>query len=448
MVLNIINENLILPVSDRIQGLNISENLKFLNKSQFWSREELLKYQESKFKDLIKHIYINVPFYSELFYRENLTPDDFKELGDIRKLPVLSKAEIRKSPEKFISRNTDLKKAIRQYSSGSTGEPFEFFLSPNAFSMKYAAALRGWSWMGYRLGDHYAKLSQNKRTSKTKKLQDLINRSTYLFIPDLSRKCLENIIALLEKKKPLYVRCYPDPLVFMSEILRDSNKKFQGIKAINTTGNILTPESRALIEERFNCPVFDSYSCEGGALFYESPERDAYLGSMEYALTEVLDSNFNEVNSGISGYHVTTDLHNYAMPLIRYNTQDLVEKSVPGSTGGRELFRLSRISGRDNDVLVTPSGNYLIVHLFTIYFEYFTSVSQFQIEQTCPDEFIFRLIVDKTYSSETEKQIFSHWQKELGENVKLKIEIHDELPLLFSGKRRFLIRNPEIKLTL
>lgn len=447
-MVHFINKKIILPLNDRLQDLSISEKLSFLLKSQYWTRDELIRYQEERLQELIIHAYENVPFYSEWFRKQKLKPDDIKHLKDLYKLPVLSKTEIRKTPGIFIAKNSDIKKSIRLNTSGSTGEPFEYILSRNAYSMRYAAALRGWSWMGYRPGDHYAKLSQNQRSSGIKKLQDFVNRSSYIFIPDLSKQSLQNIIKILEKEKPLFVRCYPDPLVFIAEILRENNKTLKGIKAINLTGNILTTEGRRIIEEQFNCPVFDSYSCEGSALFYEGPDRDNYLGSMEYAITEVLDSNFNEVNANETGMHITTDLHNLAMPLIRYNTQDLVEKSSSVSSCGRQLYALSKIIGRDNDILITPSGNLLIVHLFTIYFEYFYSIRQFQIEQTESNEFIFRLVVDESFSSEIQNQIFNYWQSFLGEDVKLSIEIHEIIPFRSSGKRRFLIRNPEIKIVL
>ena len=447
-MIHFINEKIILPLNDALQGLSISEKFSFLLKSQYWTRDELISYQEMRLQDLIRHAYENVPFYKEWFRSQGLKPENIKHLEDLHKLPVLSKTEIRKNPGIFISNKLDRKKSIRLNSSGSTGEPFEYFLSRSAYSMKYAAALRGWTWMGYRLGDLYAKLSQNKRLSGLKKIQDIINRSFYIYMPDLSDQSLQNIIKSLEKEKPLFVRCYPDPLLFIAEVLRNNNKTFKGIKAISTTGNILTPEARRIIEERFDCPVFDSYSCEGSALFYEGPNRDNYLGSMEYAVTEVLDNNLIEVKPGETGMHITTDLHNFAMPLIRYNTQDLVEKSSSESFCGRQLFGLSKIIGRDNDVLITPSGNKLIVHLFTIYFEYFDSIRQFQIEQTQSHVFIFRLVVDVTFNSDIKNQILNYWQNFLGKDVKLSIEIHENIPLLYSGKRRFLIRNPEIKLVI
>lgn len=445
-MIHFVNERIILPLNDVVQDLSISENFAFLLKSQFWSEFELIEYQELKLRELIKYAYDYVPFYHNWFRDRNLNPNDIRHLTDLYKLPVVSKSEIRRSPQLFIPKHINHKKSMRLNSSGSTGEPFEYFLSRNAYSMKYAAALRGWTWMGYKLGDPYAKLSQNRRESWNKRFQDLINRSTYIYIPEISRITIHSIIETIDKTKPLFVRCYPDPLIFMAKVLKENKRTLSGIKAINTTGNILTSDARCIIEESFSCKVFDSYSCEGSALFYEAPTRDNYLGSMEYAITEILDSNFNNVNVGETGLHVTTDLQNLSMPMIRYNTQDLVVKSKSSSSGERQLFSISKILGRDNDVLITPSGNLLIVHLFTIYFEYFDSVKQFQIEQATSHEFIFRLVVDDRFTAEIKNQIYTYWQDFLGKDVILVIEIHQSIPLLYSGKRRFLIRNPEINI--
>lgn len=445
-MIHFLNERIVLPVNDLVQGFNISRNFQFLKDSQWWSLEELNQFQEVRLRLLIRHVYQNIPFYKEWFINNNLRPDDIYSLNDLKKLPVISKKEIQASPILFRSANIGSKRNIRMNSSGSTGEPFEYFISKTAYSMKYSAAIRGWYWMSYQLGDNYAKLSQNRRTSALKIIQDMFNRSMYIFIPDLSHQSLVGVIQKLRKSTPLFLRCYPDPLYFMANILRNDDKYITGLKAINTTGNILTEDARKLIEERFSCPVFDSYSSEGSAIFNEGPTRDNYLGSMEYAITEITNIDGNEVSHGETGMHITTDLWNYSMPLIRYNTQDLLVKSIKPSACGRKLNGIDRIIGRDNDILVSPNGNLLIVHLFTIYFEYFNSIKQFQIEQTQPDEFIFRFVVDNNFSVNTRDQIFKYWQSFLGKKVKLTIEIHDSIPLLYSGKRRFLIRNKEISL--
>ena len=164
-IYNWLQENIILPANDLLSGQSISKSLHFLLESQSWTTEELVAYQEERLRSLVKHAYENVPFYHELFKEHHLVPSDINTIADLHKIPVISKNDLRKHPaDYYMARNISTRKCIRMNSSGSTGEPFTYFLTPEAFSMNYACAIRGWYWMGYRLGETYTKLSQNPRS--------------------------------------------------------------------------------------------------------------------------------------------------------------------------------------------------------------------------------------------------------------------------------------------
>jgi phenylacetate-CoA ligase len=442
---NWLQENIILPANDLYSGQSISKFLNFLFESQYRETNALLEYQEERLRFIIRHSYENVPFYSDLFQKHHLVPSDIKKIDDLQKIPVISKNDLRKHPvDYYLDRNISIRKLIRLNSSGSTGAPFTYFISREAFSMNYACAIRGWYWMGYRLGETYAKLSQNPRTSFSKKLQDMVTRSKYMFIRDLTPRNLKEIIYLLNKVQPRFIRCYPDPLLFLARLIRDGNELQYSPKAINTTGNILTPDTRKKIEEAFGAPVYDSYSCEASAQFFEGPQRMAYLSSMEYAVTEVLDNEDNPTNLG---RHITTDLWNTAMPFIRYDTQDIIEKSDESHDSGIHLASFRQIKGRNTDILVTPSGKFLIVHTFTIFFEYFAEIIQFQVVQSKPDKVLVRLVVNDRYDTKTEATITAGLKKLIGNDVDIEINIVKEIPLLTSGKRKFIVRDESIKLS-
>jgi len=440
---NWLQENIILPVNDLFSGQSISGSLHFLLESQGWPAEKLVAYQEERLRFLVRHAYENVPFYHELFQEHQLLPADINTIADLHKIPVISKNDMRKHPADFyMARNISTRKSLRMNSSGSTGEPFTYYIDRQANSMNYASAIRGWYWMGYRLGDTYAKLSQNPRSGYSKKIQDIFTRSLYLFIRDLTKENLLMVLNKLNIEQPDYIRCYPDPLLFISVLINEGNELHHSPKAINTTGNILTPEFRDKIEKAFGAPVFDSYSCESSAQFFEGPERDAYYSSMEYAVTEVIDDNNNPVETG---RHITTDLWNLAMPFIRYDTQDIITRSNTHPDTGISLDAFSQISGRNSDIIVTPSGKYLIVHTFTIFFEYFEEILKFQVIQPQPDRIRILLVVNDKFDDRTKEVVYKGLVDLIGKNVIIEIEIVEEIPLLSSGKRRFIIRDDSVK---
>jgi phenylacetate-CoA ligase len=448
---NFVSEKLILPASDILLKRSISENFNFLLKSQWWSEEELAGYQEDRLRRLIRHAYENVPYYHDLFTRMHLTPGDIRSIADLKKLPLLTKEDFRKhGPEMFIARNIPRKDTYLTGSSGSTGEPLHYLITRDAYSFNIAANLRGWYWMGYRLGDKFVKLSQNPRGKKEKKIQDLVNRNKYLFAQQLTGPNFESIVGSLRSYRPSIIRGYPDPLFFLARYLRDHGIDDIKLKAVTSTGNILFPEARALIEQQFHCKIFDSYSCEGAPNYFECSTHECYHSSMEYGISEVYKSGNEMASPGERGRLVITDLMNYAVPFIHYDTQDIVVRSSAKCSCGRNLSGVSKIEGRDNDLLITPRGKYLIVHNFTGFFQSpeMQSISQFQVYQDRLDHMIIRLLVNDQYNADIERYIKQYWHDYIADGVNIEIRVEDEIIPSPSGKRRFLIRDKNIPLDL
>ena len=166
--------NIILPLGDMVMGRTVLKRLKFLEKSQWWSQNKLIAYQNKKLRKLIKHVYVNVPYYNELFKKRGLLPTDIQTIDDLNKLPILTKEDIRNNfPDRIVARNIPRRKLLHFASSGSTGEPLRYYKTPESYSYRIACNLRGWYWMDYKLGDKFVKLSQNPRQTANKKIQDL-----------------------------------------------------------------------------------------------------------------------------------------------------------------------------------------------------------------------------------------------------------------------------------
>ena len=86
------------------------------------SREEILKIQNEKIVKQVKHVYDNVPYYRNLMDQKGVSPEDIKSVDDIKKLPFLTKDDLREAyPYGLLG--TDLKNCVRiQSTSGTTGK--------------------------------------------------------------------------------------------------------------------------------------------------------------------------------------------------------------------------------------------------------------------------------------------------------------------------------------
>ena len=61
------------------------------------SREEILNIQNEKIRKQVKHVYEHVPYYRNLMDEKGVKPEDIQSVDDIKKLPFLSKADLREA---------------------------------------------------------------------------------------------------------------------------------------------------------------------------------------------------------------------------------------------------------------------------------------------------------------------------------------------------------------
>lgn len=444
MLINWIQERIILPLGDMMTGQQVAKYLRFLMKSQHWTREEIDAFQNERLRALIEHAYNHVPYYHDEMEKLGLTPADIQTKKDLEKLPIITKEVMRREGiERFTADNYPASKRIRCSSSGSTGHPFEYYATKLNYSVNIATNLRGWYNFGWRLGDKYVKMSQNPRKSKVKQLQDWVTRNLYIATADLSDAHMHEIMQQIEAYKPKVIRCYPDPLYIMAQYRLTHADEFKWKPlAITTTGNVLHKHVRETIEEAFGCKIFDSYSCEGNANMFECPTHCGYHVSEEYGITEVLDDQGKPIKSG-AGRVVTTDLWNYAHPFIRYEVQDRVEIDPEPCPCGRAHKHIKQIMGRDNELLVAPSGRKYMVHHFNVFFETTVtpelkdSIDQYQFVQHKDGSTTILLRVNERYDKDVERFIVEYWAKEFGAPVEIKVV--DRIPIMGNNKCRFII---------
>jgi phenylacetate-CoA ligase len=155
---------------------------------------------------------------------------------------------------------------------------------------------------------------------------------------------------------------------------------------------------------------------------------------------EFLDNEGNPVAPGEPGNLALTRLHPGPMPLIRYQVGDIGVRGDGRSCDcGRGFQVMESIQGRDTDVVVTPSGNRLIVHFFTGVCEHFPEIESFQVVQDELKSMVLRIVPTKDYSPDSTARIVSALQEKGASDLRIDIELVSEIPTAPSGKRRFVI---------
>lgn len=423
------HEKIILPLSDLVKGERVYASMRFLRQAESWNEAQIKAFQDNKIKEIVRYAAKEVPYYQEWFSENGIDSQDIGTVDNLSKLPIVDKALMRSEGiERFSSCGFPKEKRLASRSSGSTGEPFSFYVSKEAYSVNMAAKLRTWYQAGYRLGDRYMKIANGARHSKMKHLQDQMNRCIYVPFYSINNETLKQILDLIEKNEPSFIRSYPIPLYLLAQY-RNSHPGFHfNPKYMMTTGSTLPMEYRKEIELAFGCDVIDSYSCEGTPNTYETPAHDGYHVTHAYGIIEVLDEQDRPVTTGV-GRVVSTDLWNLAHPFLRYDTQDLVEV-IDG--------KIVRIMGRQSDALIHANGELFTVHNFSRFFLHeIDAVDAYQVVRHKDGSISFNLQVNDRYSSGIEQYITEYWKNLL--NVPVSVSIVDEIPLMNNNKRLTIV---------
>ncbi|MFC1938472.1 phenylacetate--CoA ligase family protein, partial [Chloroflexota bacterium] len=121
--------------------------LKELEESQWWSRDKILELQNQRLRQLVRHVYDNVPYYRRIFDERALKPSDIESGEDLVKLPVLTKKLIRDNFDDMMARGFPAREIITHCTGGSTGEPLMFYVTKDeVFNWGLASSHREYGW--------------------------------------------------------------------------------------------------------------------------------------------------------------------------------------------------------------------------------------------------------------------------------------------------------------
>jgi len=338
------------------------------------SRDELRSLQERKLKALVQHAWDHSPFYKERFQEANITPVQIRTLDDIKKLPFLTKEDLRKDQETHPPWGSMLAVPMEEtqrvhMTSGTTGTPIKILDTPQDWSkfchiyarMLYAYGIRKTDmvmpvfsfgpWIGFWAG-WYA-------------CQEI----GCLLFASGGMKTDQRINALATYPITV-IGSTPSYAIHMADVAAKNNidlAKQARIRLSWHTGEpgAVIPGVKDKIESSYGCKAFDFLgSTEIGPWGYNCEFQSGVTHVNEdWALPEVLDLETDEpVAPGGTGELVLTNLDRRATPFIRYRTRDIVTVTDRSCPCERTLFALEgSVLGRLDDmkkirgIIVYPS---------------------------------------------------------------------------------------------
>jgi phenylacetate-CoA ligase len=419
-----------------------------LEQSQWWSPEELRRRQNSQLLELIEHARTTVPFYTRRFadlppsIELALDPESWPQI------PPLTRADIQAGGDALLSARLPAEHGDTRttYTSGSTGTPIRALRSALWETFWRAFTIRGHLW---HRRDFRGTLASIRESGKGVLLYPEGGRGTNWGrfpggLVETGPVVGLNILTPLDqqaewlgRQNPDYLLTHPSIAHRLAEYCQANGIRLPKLKQVVAISEILRPATREAVRTAWGVPVIDMYTTrEAGYLALQCPDHEHYHVQAESALVEVLDTAGRPCRAGDIGRVYVTPLHNFAMPLIRYDIGDFAEVGPPCPCG-RGLPVLTRILGRTQNMLVLPSGELRWPLLSSSNIKTLLGLApirQYQFVQRAPDAIELRLAVSQPLTREQEESLRAWVREKFGYPFAVTISYHPELAPKASGK--------------
>jgi phenylacetate-CoA ligase len=326
------------------------------------SREKILEIQNEKIVRQVKHVYENVPYYKRLMDEKGVKPSDIKGVDDIKKLPFLSKDDLREAyPYGLLG--TDLKNCVRiQSTSGTTGKRVVAFYTQKDIDLWEECCARAIVAAGGTSEDVCQVCYGYGLFTGGPGLNGGSHKVGCLTLPMSSGNTDRQIQFMMDLNATILC-CTPSYAAYIGETLAEKGytPEDNKLKAGIFGAEPWTQEMRQGIEKSLGIKAYDIYGLteiSGPGVAFECEEQSGMHINEDHFYVEIIDPKTGEVlPDGEKGELVFTSLDKEAFPLLRYRTKDICILSREKCSCGRTHVKMTKPLGRSDDMMIIRGVN-------------------------------------------------------------------------------------------
>jgi phenylacetate-coenzyme A ligase PaaK-like adenylate-forming protein len=417
-------------VTDFLKGADTHRHykeIKFVLEN--YNSSASLDIRKKHLNKLLQHASTTAPFYKK-----------YKKASSLSNFPVITKPMIQNNYDAFRSELYINKKCYKLATSGSTGTPFAVFHQKNKRIRSIADTIYFAERAGYKLGTKLVFIKIWVPHNKKNRLLAWMQNVQMIDVRALKENLQLFLSKLKNSKTEMAIVSHASALETISDYLDEIktptiNCNINSIIAISEQLNTYTKKN---IEKHFGKTVVSRYSNVENGIIAQQKVNSGLEFEINWAsyFVEVLKFNTDEpIDEGEVGRIVVTDLFNYCMPIIRYDTGDI--GSIIKNDKGVPVFNC--IEGRKLDMVFSTEGKWVPSLLIGGLMKKYSNVMQFQFFQEEEKKYMFKLNVNGNFINEN--KLVNEFTNLFGEDSQIKVKYIDEIPLLSSGKRRYVINN-------
>jgi phenylacetate-CoA ligase len=419
-----------------------SKYLSSLLNSQWLDSDQMRRFVDQKFIEIINHAVNSVPFYKKLVSQGKLDPKKIKGINDLKRFPIITKEEIRETPEDFLSSEIPKNQLIVVNTSGTTGKTLKIYIDKNSRRYAYAFFSRLKMWAGIDnnkknitfAGRIFIKPDQKEPPFYRKNY--IMNN--YLFSSyHICNATIGHYVQAIKEINPHFIDSYPSSLYTIAKYMKDNQINGVTPKAIITSSETLFNHQREVIENVFGCKVFDQYGSAEQVAFVSQCEYGEYHIHPEFGTIEFLNNQWEPAKPGEDANIICTGFTNKAMPLFRYEIGDTGIFADRKCRCGRNFPIIEKIVGRTDDVIIGKGGKRL--ERLDPVFKGLTSIKEAQIIQEKIDYIILKIVPGNSYQQSDSDIIVKELKKRISHDLVVDVNIVDEIERTQAGKFRAVI---------
>ncbi len=412
-----------------------------------WSAEQMRGYLTGRLRRTLGHAFRETPHYRERWRELGLDAGDLErfELEDLRRLPITTKDELRKSPRSFLAAEiAKSSKLSKTQSSGSTGTPVSVYWNDKSRQrMLGAREARSFRWAGGTILGSRAMIGGRAILSgadpkppyhRYNWAENQVYFTAYQIRPSSAADYVEGF----RRHKPKLFTGYAHSYYFLARMMLEQGLSIgYSPEAIVLSSEKLTPEMKDVIQQAFGARAFEEYSSVENSVLATECENGSLHLSPDFGWAEILDENDEPVKPGELGRIVCTGFVNDAQPLVRYVIGDVGGFAAePCSCGREQLPTMLPVEGRLEDVLYGPDGRRLV--RFHSLFLGLPGVVEAQVVQEKADLFRVKTVATDKFRAETMETIAARLRKVAGD-VRVEVERVASIPRSSRGKFRSVV---------
>ena len=326
------------------------------------SREEIRAIQSERLVKQVRHVWDNVPYYRKKMEEKGVTPDDIQSVDDLKKLPFLSKADLREAyPYGLLG--VPLKDCVRiQSTSGTTGKRVVAFYTHHDIDLWEECCARAIMAAGGTDEDVCQVSYGYGLFTGGPGLNGGSHKVGCLTVPTSSGNTERQIMFIMDLQATILC-CTPSYAAYLAETMKEMGYGPDDIplKAGIFGAEAWSEEMRRDIEKTLGIKAYDIYGLtelSGPGVSFECSAQQGMHVNEDHFIPEVIDPETGEVlPDGVQGELVFTAIDKEAFPMIRYRTRDICTLTHEKCSCGRTHVRMTKPKGRTDDMLIIRGVN-------------------------------------------------------------------------------------------